>query len=489
MTQKFEVSGMKIKKVSDYLYELEPRSKMQVPVRIFSSEPLMENLVKDNAIMQGKNVAEMPFVQKHVLIMPDAHQGYGFPVGGVAAFPIDEGCISPGGIGFDINCGVRLLATPFTKEDVEPKIKELLDVLFENVHCGVGSESNVRLTHTELDVVLNKGLQWALENGYATQDDIDHCEESGQMKQANAAKVSPTAKKRGKNQLGTLGAGNHFLEIQIVEEIFDKKIAEAFRITKKGQIVVMIHSGSRGLGHQVCSDYLRRIEDELPELVAQLPEKDLAYAPTSSPIAQDYLQAMAAAANFGWCNRQLMVHNIRKSFKQVFGEKYHGKEIELKTVYDVAHNIAKIEEYIIEGVSKKMYVHRKGATRAFGPGHKELPKDYQVTGQPILLPGSMGTGSYVLVGTDKAMQETFASTPHGAGRVMSRNAANKLFKGEDIKNELLRKNIHIKAASWRGLSEEAPAVYKDVDEVVRVSHEAGIGKLVAKLIPLGVLKG
>jgi len=487
--KKFEVSGMKIKKINDYLYELEQRSSMNVPVKIFASEALMENLVKDNAIMQAKNMTEMPGIQKNALIMPDAHQGYGFPVGGVAAFPIDNGCISPGGTGFDINCGVRLLSTQLTKEDVEPKIKELLDVLFQNVHCGVGSESNVRLTHAELDEVLNGGLDWAKEHGYATQHDIDHCEENGRMKQADAGKVSPTAKKRGKNQLGTLGAGNHFLEIQIVDEIFDEKTAKAFEIYEKGQIVVMIHSGSRGLGHQVCTDFLRRIEDELPELIAKLPEKDLAYAPTSSPIAKDYLQAMAAAANFGWCNRQLMVFNIRKSFAKVFGTEYNCKQVELKTVYDVAHNIVKVEEYIIDGVSKKLYVHRKGATRAFGPNHKELPRDYQKTGQPILLPGSMGTASYVLVGTDKAMQETFASTPHGAGRVMSRNAANKLFKGEQIKNELEKRNIFIKSASWKGLSEEAPAVYKDVDEVVRVSHEAGIGKLVAKLVPFGVLKG
>ena len=381
------------------------------------------------------------------------------------------------------NCGIRLLTTNLTKDQALEKIKLLLDTLFKNVHCGIGSESKLRLNIDELDIVLENGIDWAIEKGYATEDDKQHCEEYGRMKTADATKVSQRAKARGRKQLGTLGAGNHFLEIQFVDEIYDETAAKKFGITKKDQAVVMIHSGSRGLGHQVCTDYLRRCEEEFPELVSALPERDLAYAPTGSKLAKDYLGAMSSAANFGWCNRQMMVHFARESFKEVFPES------ELKTVYDVAHNICKVEDHDVNGQQKKVYVHRKGATRAFGPGHKEIPEDYREIGQPILLPGSMGTASWVLVGTDKAMKETFGSTPHGAGRVMSRHKANRLFKGDQVKKELEQKNIFIKSASWKGISEEAPGVYKDVDEVVEVAHTVGIGKKVARLRPIGVLKG
>ncbi len=456
---------MNIKKISECVYEIPQTGKMSVPVRIFASEAILKDMHNDLTLQQGMNVAQMPGIYKWSILMPDAHQGYGFSVGGVAAFDYNNGCITPGGIGYDVNCGVRLLVSQLKKEEMYPKIKELLEELFKNVPSGVGSESVFKLSDEELNDVLNNGLQWALKKGYATKDDIEHCEEHGSMEGADASKVSMKAKGRGRQQLGTLGAGNHFLEVQFVDEIFDKKVAEKFGINKAGQVVVLIHTGSRGLGHQVCTDYLRRIEKELPELVAKLPERELAYAPARSQIAVDYLKAMKAAANFGWCNRQLITYQTRAVFKKIFGA-------ELNLLYDVAHNMAKVEEY--DG--KKFYVHRKGATRAF-------------PNQPIFIPGSMGTASYVLVGTEEAMKLSFGSTAHGAGRLLSRHAANKQYRGEIVKNELEKQKIYVKSASYSGISEEAPGAYKDVEEVVRVSHETGIGKKVARLKPIGVIKG
>ncbi len=473
-----------IKEIEKFVYEIDKDDSMKVPVRIFASPKLLDKIKKDDSVTQGTNVSTLPGIYGSSIMMPDAHQGYGFPVGGVAAFDIEEGIISPGGIGFDINCGVRLLVSDLSKEEVMPKIKELVEELFNHIPCGVGKDSNLRLSDEDFDQVLNEGLQWALKNNYATQDDLDRCEENGHMKTADASKVSPRARKRGRKQLGTLGAGNHFVDVMYVDEIYDKEVAEVFGINDKNQIVVMIHSGSRGLGHQVCSDYLRKMEDEFPDLVESLPDKNLTYAPTKSNMAKEYLGAMSAAANFGWCNRQLIAYQTRLAFKKIFG---HDKELPL--VYDVAHNIAKIEEYEINGEKKKVYVHRKGATRAFGPGHKEIPKVYRDVGQPIIIPGSMGTASYVLVGTDKAMNETFSSTPHGAGRVMSRHEANKKFKESEIKKELEKKQIYLKSASKAGIVQENPAVYKDIDEVIEVTDSVGIGKKVAKLIPIGVING
>ncbi|MBT6995290.1 RtcB family protein [Candidatus Woesearchaeota archaeon] len=473
---------MKIKKISENVYEIDKEKCMNVPVKIFASEKILEKIKKDDSIQQAKNVACMPGIQGRSIMLSDAHQGYGFPVGGVAAFDTEHGCISPGGVGFDINCGVRLLTSSLDKKEVEPKIKEVINDLFDHIPCGVGKESKLRLDDNEFDDVLNSGLKWALDKKYADKKDLDRCEENGHMKTADASKVSLRARKRGRRQLGTLGAGNHFLEIQYVDEIYDKEIANKFGIISENQIVVMIHSGSRGLGHQVCGDYLKKIEDEFPEIFNNLPDKDLAYAPTDSTLAKDYLGAMSAAANYGWCNRQIISYETRKVFSKMFG-------VDLNLVYDVAHNIAKVEKYKIDGVNKDVYVHRKGATRAFGPGHKEIPKIYRDVGQPILLPGSMGTASYVLVGTDKAMNETFSSAPHGAGRLMSRHEAMKKFEGEIVRKELEKKKIYIKAASVRGISEEAPDVYKDVDDVVKVSDKVGIGKKVCRLRPLGVIKG
>jgi tRNA-splicing ligase RtcB (3'-phosphate/5'-hydroxy nucleic acid ligase) len=473
----------KIKKVAEDVYQLDKEGAMNVPVKIFASEKLLKKIKSDDSIQQGMNMSCMPGIQKQSVMMSDSHQGYGFPVGGVAAFDTEDGCISPGGIGFDINCGVRLLATNLERKDVDKKIKELINALFENVPSGVGSESKLRLSDEDYEEVLNTGLNWCLKNNYATKEDVERCEENGHMRTADASKISPRAKKRGRRQLGTLGAGNHFLEIQYVDKIFDEKVAKIFGL-REDQIVLMIHTGSRGLGHQTCGEYLRKIEDEFSDIVDKLPEKDLAYAPTGSKLAKDYLGAMSAAANYAWCNRQLITHFSRNAFKKVF-----GNDVKLDLVYDVAHNIAKIEEYEIDGKLKKVYVHRKGATRSFGPGHKEIPKVYRKVGQPILIPGSMGTSSWILVGTDKAMNETFSSTPHGAGRLMSRHEANKKFDSEKVIESLKENKVYIKAASKRGITEEAPGAYKDVDEVVEVADRVGIGKKVARSIPMGVVKG
>lgn len=474
---------MEIKKIKENIFEIQKTPGMNVPVRVYVSEKMLDSLNKDKCLSQGMNATHLPGIQKYFVMLPDTHQGYGFPIGGVAAFDMENGCISPGAVGYDQNCGVRLLTTNLDKGEVYSNIKDLLNEIFANVPCGVGSESKLKLSDEEMDNVLNKGIKWCIENSYATEYDFEHCEENGYMKTADASKVSPKAKARGRKQLGTLGAGNHFLEVQYVEKIFDKDTAKAFGINHEGQVTLMIHCGSRGLGHQVCSDYLRRIEKEFPELVSKLPEKELAYAPSTSVTAKDYLSAMSSAANFAWANRQIIQHNCIKAFKKIFPDS------ELKLVYDVAHNIIKIEEHEVNGETKKLYVHRKGATRAFPAGRNELPEAYRSIGQPVILPGSMGTSSYVLVGSQASLDLTFGSTAHGAGRVMSRHEALRKFKGENVKEELAKHNIIIKSASIKGISEEAPDVYKDIDEVVKVSHDLGIGKLVAKVKPIGVIKG
>ena len=381
------------------------------------------------------------------------------------------------------NCGVRVLKTNLTKKEVEPKVKQLLDAIFNHVPPGVGRRSQVKVGTKELDDVLRDGAAWAVSRGYGTKEDLEFCEEGGKMPGADPSKVSRKARERGIGQLGTLGAGNHFLEVQEVRKVFHKDAAKTFGL-EEGQIVLMIHCGSRGLGHQVCSDYLRSMEDAFPEIVKSLPDRDLIYAPAQSQLAKDYYGAMCAAANFAWANRHIIGHQVRSAFKEVFGEK-----VELTTLYDVAHNIAKLETHVIDGETCEVYVHRKGATRAFGPGRAEVPKKYQHVGQPILLPGSMGTSSYILVGTEGAMAESFGSTAHGAGRLMSRHTANNMWTGEQVKKDLEKEHIYIKAASWKGISEEAPGAYKNVDEVVRVSDEAGIGKIVCQLKPMGVVKG
>lgn len=473
---------IKLNKVTDFIWEMPKTGKMNVPTRIFASRQMLEKMKQDRTLEQGRNVACLPGIYKYAVVLPDGHEGYGFPIGGVAALDFKEGGISPGGIGYDINCGVRLLRTSLKKEDIYPKIKELLNSLAQHVPAGLGS-SNITVTKEILNDALNKGAVWAVENGYGNKDDLEHCEEGGQMKTADASQVSETAKSRGRKQLATLGSGNHFLEVQYVDEIFDKETAKAFGITEEGQITLMIHCGSRGLGHQVCSDYLREMEKTFPEIIQKLPDKELVYAPANHPLAKRYLQAMSAAANFAWCNRHIIGHQCRLAFSKLFSK------AKLETVYDVAHNICKIEEHKVNGEVKKVYMHRKGGTRAFPPGHPEIPKAYQETGQPIIIPGSMGTASYLLVGTEESMEATFGSTAHGAGRVMSRHEALRKFRGEKVVQELKARKILVQSASWKGIAEEAPGVYKDIEEVVEVSHQTNIGRKVARLKPIGVVKG
>ncbi len=471
---------MKLKKISEYIYEIPKTGKMNVPGRIFASDKLIEDIKKDKTLEQVKNVAMLPGILKSSMAMMDAHQGYGFSIGGVAAFDIDKGVISPGGVGYDINCSIRLLKTNLTLKDIE-KVgkKEIIHSLFRSIPSGVGRGGKIELGKNELDEVLKGGAQWAVEKGYGVKEDYIHTEENGKLEPCNPDDVSQRAKARGKNQLGSLGAGNHFLEMQIVEEVFDEKTAKVFGL-KKGQIILMIHCGSRGLGHQVASDYIKEMEKEYgyPEQ-----DRELVNAPIKSDLGKKYLSAMRCAANFAFANKQLITHWVRENLKHYFSK------IKIDVVYDVCHNIAKFEKHKINGEEKKVLIMRKGATRSFGPGRKELPKDYQKTGQPILIPGSMGTASYVLVGTKKAEEVSFGSTAHGSGRVESRTQARKTLKAEDIKKQLEEKNIYVEAGSFKGIVEEAPQVYKDVDEVVRVSNEIGIGNLVVKLKPLGVVKG
>ncbi len=473
---------MQIERISDVIWEIPKQDKMNVPTRIYASEKLLKKMKEDRTLDQGRNISVLPGIYKYGIVLPDGHEGYGFPIGGVAALDKEEGGISPGGIGYDINCGVRLLRTDITKDDIYPKIGILLKELFKKVPAGLGS-SNINVTRDVLKGVINNGVEWAVENGYGNKDDLKHCEEEGRMNSADDSVISDKAMKRGKKQLATLGSGNHFLEVQYVDKIFDKKVAETFGIKNEGQVTLAIHCGSRGFGHQVCSDYLRTMEKTFPDIISKLPDKELIYAPSNHPLCEKYFKAMSAAANFAWTNRHIIGHQARKAFSNVFSD------AELKTVYDVAHNICKLEKHKINGGEKEVYMHRKGATRAFGPDHPEIPDDYRRVGQPILLPGSMGTATYVLAGTQKAMDTTFGSAPHGAGRLMSRHAAKKKFWGETVKKELEKRRIFIKSASWKGIAEEAPGVYKDVEQVVDVSHKVGIGSKVARLKPIGVVKG
>ncbi len=481
---------IQLKKIDDIHWEIPIGTipNMKVPGLVFASEALIEKMKTDRTLQQCAGMATLPGIYKHALCMPDGHEGYGFPIGGVAALDFEKGGISPGGIGYDINCGVRLLRTNLMFDDIKDKIQALVNEMFANVPSGLGSKGLVKLeSQAQLDEVLRKGARWAIENGYGWEEDLNHLEEHGELKHADPSVISEQAKKRGIPQLGSLGSGNHFLEIQKVDKIYDEEAAKAFGIEKEGQITVMIHTGSRGFGHQVCSDYLREMERTYPDIIKTLPDRELIYAPAGSELAEKYFKAMSCAANFAWCNRQMIVHWVRQSFENVL--KKDAKELGMSIVYDVAHNMAKIEEHVIDGEKVKVYMHRKGATRAFPPGHPDIPEDYQKVGQPVIIPGSMGTASYVLAGTEKGMKETFGSTAHGAGRMMSRHAALKQWRGEAVVKELARRGIIIKTASWKGAAEEAPGAYKDIDEVADVSDKAGIGKKVVRLVPLGVVKG
>lgn len=480
----------KLKELRPNVWELPKTAKsgMRVPARLFLSKTLLKD-VEDGAIEQIANVAFLPGIYKHSIALPDMHFGYGFPIGGVAALDFEKGGLSPGGIGFDINCGVRLLRTNLKADEIKQKIPQLLDVIFKNVPSGVGSKGKIRLTTSQLKDVLERGAKWAADNGYGNEKDVSRLEEQGCLAGADASKVSEKALKRGAPQLGTLGAGNHFLEIQRVEKIFLPDVAKAFGIEHEGQVMFMIHTGSRGFGHQVCTDYLQILERAFHSKIRELPDRELVYAPAGTRECDNYFAAMACAANFAWANRQTIMHWVRESIQKTLGLK--EGEAGLEVVYDVAHNIGKIEEHDIEGSGKKtkVYVHRKGATRAFGPDAEDIPAAYKSVGQPVLVPGSMGTASYVMVGTKTAEEETFSSVAHGAGRVQSRTKALKGYRGEQVKAALAQRGILVRAASWKVLAEEAPGVYKDVDEVVHVCEATGIAKIVAKMRPMGVVKG
>ena len=476
-----------VKKVRDNVYEI-PGSfnkKMRASGRLYLDDESFDAL-EEGAIEQIVNVACLPGVQRYSIGLPDIHFGYGFPIGGVAAFSMRNGIVSPGGVGFDINCGVRLIKSNLTIDDVEGKLDELTDLLFKNIPSGVGSKGKIRLDENEINDVLDYGAEWAVENGYGWQEDLEYLEENGRIKDADSSIVSDKAKKRGIPQLGSLGSGNHFLEIQIVDEIYNEEVASVFGL-EKGMIVIMIHSGSRGCGHQVCSDYLRIMDKAYKNYKINIADRQLACAPLDSKEAQNYLKAMYAAANYAWANRQMMTHWIRETFEEVFDKS--AKDMEMDIVYDVAHNIAKEENHQVYNRREDVIVHRKGATRAFGPGCEEIPEKYREVGQPVLIPGTMGTASYVLHGTDVAMEETFGSTAHGAGRVLSRSKAKKDYDADKITQDLATKGIKIKATSKHVIEEEAPGAYKDVDSVVRISDSTGIAKLVAKVKPLSVCKG
>ena len=476
------------KKVGNMEYRIEADSSlgMKVPVTIYADETLIQKMMTDRTIKQAINVATLPGIQQHAVVLPDGHEGYGFPVGGVAAMDAEEGMISPGGVGYDINCGVRLLRTDLSEEQVRPKLGELVNDLFKSIPSGVGSKGAIRLKQSELDEVLVHGVNWAIENGYGTTDDADVCEENGQIPNADPHKVSDKARKRGAPQLGSLGSGNHFLEVQKVAEIHDEDAANRMGI-KQGNITVLIHCGSRGFGHQVCSDYLRVSEQAQDKYNISLADRELACVPNTSDEGESYRAAMFAALNFAWSNRQMISHWTRKSFERVF--KQTESDLDMKLVYDVAHNIAKVENHKIDGVNKRVVVHRKGATRAFPANREEIPQKYRDLGQPVLVPGSMGTGSWILIGKENSMKKSFGSTAHGAGRMMSRSKARRNFTENEVKKSLNDKGIFIKSLTRDGVVEETPQAYKDVDSVVDVSHELGIATKVAKLVPIGVIKG
>ena len=477
------------KKISNQLWEIPQsfRSDMRVPARIYASEKMLEEILEDRSLEQLVNIATLPGILKYALAMPDIHEGYGFPIGGVAAMNAKRGVISPGGVGYDINCGVRLLTSSFLHSELAPYLVDLANQIARDVPSGVGRGGRMVLNEKDLDAVLFGGVGRMVAQGYGVKEDLEKSEEGGCLSNADASLVSDHAKQRGRDQLGTLGSGNHFLEIQRVEKIFLPEVAEIFGL-RENQITVMIHTGSRGLGHQVCTDYVRLMNEKLPSWNIKLPDRELASAPLDSDEGQRYFKAMAAAANFAWANRQMITDLVRRAWERVLSHKTSGK-YNLDLVYDVAHNIAKFEEHEIDGEKIKVCLHRKGATRAFGPGREELPKIYRAVGQPVLIPGSMGTASYVLVGTEKAMAESFGSTCHGAGRRMSRAESRRRVSGQMLKKELEAQGIIIRCASLSGLTEEAPLAYKDIDEVVDVVDRAGLAKKVARLRPLAVIKG
>jgi tRNA-splicing ligase RtcB len=485
-----KIGNHRIRKVSDLEYKIDANTAkgMKVPVTIYANDSLISKMAMDRTIDQAANVATLPGVMKHVVVLPDGHEGYGFPVGGVAATDMEEGVISPGGVGYDINCGVRLMRTNVTESDLRPKLKDLVNELFRSIPSGVGSEGSVKLSRSELDVLLVEGVRWAVTHGYGTDDDADVCEEGGSIAGADPASVSDTARKRGASQLGSLGSGNHFLEVQKVDKIYDERAAKAMGLDHAGQLTVLIHCGSRGFGHQICTDYLRVSESALRKYGMSLPDRELACVPNNSKEGADYRKAMFSALNFAWANRQMITHWTRKTFERVFQESEGGLGMEL--VYDVAHNIAKVERHSVDGEgTRDVVVHRKGATRAFPAGMQQIPDRYRSVGQPVILPGSMGTASWILLGSQKSLELSFGSTAHGAGRTMSRSAAKRSYTAEGVRSGLESRGIYVKAMTREGVVEETPEAYKDVDAVADVSHSLGIATKVVRLVPIGVIKG
>ncbi len=479
-----------LEKMDDYSWRIPKyKSGMRVNGMVFADKDLLGKMQTDRTLEQCVNVTFLPGIYKYAITLPDGHEGYGFPIGGVAATDYEEGVISPGGVGYDINCGVRLLTTNLSEKDIRPKLAELTNAIFDNVPCGLGSRrQSFKVSPRELDNLVTEGVQWIIDKGLGWAEDAEHCEERGCMKNANPGKVSSTARSRGSEQVGTLGSGNHFLEVQRVDRILDSAKAKVFGIEHEGQVTAMIHCGSRGFGHQICSDYLRVMERAVQKYKIALPDRELACAPGKSQEAEDYYQAMACAVNYAFVNRQAITHWVRQSFQQVFRQ--DPEKFGLKLVYDVAHNIAKIEEHEVDGGQrKKVWVHRKGATRAFPPGNVEVPPDYRDAGQPVFIPGSMGTSSWLLVGTERAMHLSFGSTAHGAGRMMSRTAAKRNYRGDDIKRALGQRGIVVRAASSVVLAEEADPAYKNVDVVAEVSDRIGIATKVARFTPIAVVKG
>ncbi len=477
-----------LKKISDYEWQIPMayRSDMRVPVRVFATRELLEDVLGDLSLEQAVNAATLPGVVGSVVVMPDMHQGYGFPIGGVAATRFPDGVISPGAIGYDINCGVRLLGSSIPYEEAEPLLDRLASALDHYCPSGVGTKGSMRLTDAELDQVCKQGARWALKRGLATEQDLQRTEEGGAIGGADPHSISPRAKDRGRSQLGTLGSGNHFLEVEVVEEVFDAEAAQAMGLAE-GMLTLAIHCGSRGFGHQICTDFVQTFQSAVRRYDIHLPDRELVCAPLNSPEGGEYLAAMRSAANYAFANRQVLAHNARQAFEAVFAGQV--KNWHLHQIYDIAHNIGKIETHEVEGRQMKVCVHRKGATRAFGPGTPGLPAEYQSIGQPVFVPGSMGTASWVLVGTEASMLRSFGSSCHGAGRVMSRSQAKKQIQGNQLKDELQSEGIHVRAGSLAGLAEEAPQAYKDVDRVVDTVAGAGIARKVARLRPVAVIKG
>lgn len=471
---------------SPFLWEIpaSAREDMRVPAHVYATEEILDAILEDDSLNQLVNVATLPGIRKAAIAMPDAHQGYGFPIGGVAATEYPEGVISPGGIGYDINCGVRLLSTDVLYEDVKHRIEELSRRLYKRIPAGAGKSGPLNLSHNELDSVLEGGAQWAVNAGHGKPEDIEHIEANGRIEYAGSNYVSHNAKQRGHDQVGTLGGGNHFLEIDRISEIYDEKAAEAMNL-REGQLVFFIHTGSRGLGHQIATDYVKTFQRKLGDYGINLPDRGLACAPMNTGDGEQYYHAMGAGANFAFCNRQVITSEIRKAWNKLLGSQAGDVEV----VYDIAHNIAKMEEHEVDGEIKQLIVHRKGATRAFGPGHPALPDDYKSIGQPVFIPGSMGTSSFVLTGTKEGMKSTFGSTCHGAGRNMSRTSAKKQVDAGELISRLKKEDIHVQAASKSGVAEEAPLAYKEVGAVVDAVEQAGLAKKAVKMRPVAVIKG